>query len=97
MGEKERIPVAVTCRAHGLSKQAPYPWKNNPWSRRDWDEAHLINTALDIHLGDPAFWWLTDITEHPTAEVKLYLCTNKVFCPAWIVGYSRRGQFSIRR
>src|SRR5690348_17120008 len=47
-----------------------------PLSRRDWDEAHLINTALDIHHpGDPVFWWLTDITERPTAEVKLDLYT----------------------
>jgi putative transposase len=55
LDEKERIPVAVTCRAQGLSKQASSAWKNNPLSRRDWDEAHLINTALDIHSGGPAF------------------------------------------
>jgi len=48
LDEKERIPVAVTCRAQGLSKQASSAWKNNPLSRRDQGEAHLINTALDI-------------------------------------------------
>jgi putative transposase len=53
----ERIPVAVTRRAQGLSKQAFYAWKNNPLSRRDWGEADLINTALDIRPGDPAFWY----------------------------------------
>jgi putative transposase len=27
----------------------------NPVPRRDWDEAHLINAAVDIHHDDPAF------------------------------------------
>ena len=146
------IPVAVTCRVLGFSKQAYYQWERQPVSRRDWDEAHLINTALDIHHDDPAFgyrfitdelhaagmkasenrvarlcsqqriWsvfakkrglprpaglpvhddlvrrqftaqapdrvWLTDITEHPTAEGKLYLCAIKDACSGRIVGYS---------
>ena len=146
------IPVAVTCRVLGFSKQAFYAWQRHPVSRRDWDEAHLINAALDIHADDPAFgyrfiadelagrgiragenkvarlcsqqriWsaftkkrgpsrkagppvhddlvarrftaegpdrtWLTDITEHPTAEGKLYLCAIKDVCSNRIVGYS---------
>jgi transposase InsO family protein len=32
--------------------------------------------------------WLTDITEHPTAEGKLYLCAIKDVCSGRIVGYS---------
>jgi putative transposase len=146
------IPVAVTCRVLGFSKQAYYAWKNSPVSQRDWDDAHLINAALDIHADDPAFgyrfiadelpahgitaganrvarlcsqqriWsvfakrkgltrragppvhddlvqrrftadapdrlWLTDITEHPTAEGKLYLCAIKDVYSGRIVGYS---------
>jgi putative transposase len=146
------IPVAVTCRVLGFSKQAFYAWRQNPVSQRDWDEAHLINAAVDIHADDPAFgyrfiadelpgrgitagenkvarlccqqgiWsvfskkrglgrkagppvhddlvarqftadtldrtWLTDITEHPTAEGKLYLCAIKDVCSNRIVGYS---------
>jgi len=146
------IPVTVTCRALGFSKQAFYAWKRNPVPRRDWDEAHLINAAIDIHHDDPAFgyrfiadelaarglaasenrvarlcsqqriWsvfakkrglgrkagppvhddlvnrqfaaarpdelWLTDITEHPTAEGKLCLCAVKDACSGRIVGYS---------
>jgi putative transposase len=146
------IPVAVTCRVLGFSKQAYYAWKNSPVSQRDWDDAHLINAALDIHADDPAFgyrfiadelpahgitagpnrvarlcsvqriWsvfatrrgltrragppvhddlvrrrftadapnrlWLTDITEHPTAEGKLYLCAIKDVYSNRIVGYS---------
>ena len=146
------IPVAVTCRVLGFSKQAFYAWRRDPVCQRDWDEAHLINAALDIHADDPAFgyrfiadelpgrgitagenkvarlcsqqriWsafakrrglsrkagppvhddlvarqftaagpdrtWLTDITEHPTAEGKLYLCAIKDVYSNRIVGYS---------
>lgn len=32
--------------------------------------------------------WLTDITEHPTAEGKLYMCAIKDACSTRIVGYS---------
>ncbi len=122
--------------------------------QRDWDDAHLINAAVDIHHDDPAFGyrfiadelrapghhapartgcggcapssgsgrrfakktgpgkqarpagprrpgrsatspptgpnelWLTDITEHPTDEGKLYLCAIKDVYSNRIVGYS---------
>jgi transposase InsO family protein len=146
------IPVAVTCRVLGFSPQAFYAWRSDPVSRRDWDDAHLINAVLDIHHDDPAFgyrfiadelpahgisagrnrvarlcsvqriWsvfakkrgltrragppvhddlvrkvftadapntvWLTDITEHGTAEGKLYLCAVKDVYSGRIVGYS---------
>jgi transposase InsO family protein len=45
----------VTCRVLGFSKQAFYAWNANPISQRDWDDAHLINAAYDIHADDPAF------------------------------------------
>lgn len=146
------IPVTVTCRVLGFSTQAFYKWKRDPVTDRDWDDAHLINAAIDIHHDDPAFgyrfiadelagrgvtasenrvarlcsqeriWsvfakrrglsrkagppvhddlverrfhafelnalWLTDITEHPTGEGKLYLCAIKDVCSNRIVGYS---------
>lgn len=146
------VPVAVTCRVLGFSAQAFYAWKKSPVCQRDWDDAHLINAAIDIHRDDPAFgyrfiadelraagmqagenrvarlcsqqqiWsvfakrrglsrkagppvhddlvqrdftardvnqlWLTDITEHPTAEGKLYLCAVKDVRSGRIVGYS---------
>jgi len=148
----DHIPVAVTCRVLGFSKQAFYAWNANPIPQRDWDDAHLINAAIDIHHDDPAFgyrfiadelrergiaagenrvarlcsqqrlWsifarkrglnrkvgppvhddlvdrrftapaanavWLTDITEHPTTEGKLYLCAIKDVHSSRIVGYS---------
>ena len=49
------IPVTVTCRVPGFSKQAFYKWRADPVSRRDWDDAHLINAAVDIHHDDPEF------------------------------------------
>jgi putative transposase len=146
------IPVAVTCRVPGFSKQAFYAWRKDPVSRRDWDDAHLINAAIDVHGNDPEFgyrfiadelpaqgitagenrvarlcsqqqiWsvhakkrglgrkagppvhddlvarqftaaspdrtWLTDITEHPTSEGKLYLCAFKDVYSNRIVDYS---------
>ncbi|MFI6308511.1 IS3 family transposase [Amycolatopsis thailandensis] len=147
-----RVPVAVTCRVLGISRQAYYQWLAAPVSQRDWDDAHLINAALGIHADDPGdgyrfiadelaqrgfiasenrVWricsmqqifslharkkgrsrkagppvhddlvrrdftadapdvkWLTDITEHPTGEGKLYLCAIKDCYSNKIVGYS---------
>lgn len=51
----DKIPVAVTCRVLNFSKQAFYQWKAAPVSQRDWDDAHLINAAIDIHHDDPEF------------------------------------------
>ena len=147
------IPVKVTCRVLGFKPQSFYKWCSNPVSQRDWDNAHLINAALDIHADDPEFGyrfiadelagehglragenrvarlcsaqgifsvhakrkrggprpgpavhddrvkrhfaaddpnrlWLTDITEHPTEEGKVYLCAVKDVWSNRIVGYS---------
>ncbi|AFC42297.1 integrase catalytic subunit [Mycobacterium intracellulare ATCC 13950] len=45
----------MTCRVLGFSTQAFYKWRKAPLSQRDWDDAHLINAARDIHADDPAF------------------------------------------
>lgn len=49
------VPATVTCRVLGFSTQAFYKWRKNPLTQRDWDDAHLINAAHDIHADDPAF------------------------------------------
>ncbi|ROZ50962.1 IS3 family transposase [Rhodococcus sp. WS3] len=49
------VPVTVTCRVLGFSTQAFYKWRQDPVTQRDWDDAHLINAAYDIHADDPAF------------------------------------------
>jgi len=146
------VPVAVTCRVLGFSKQGFYAWRANPVTDRDWADAHLVNAAIEIHHDDPEFGyrfiadelaevgipasrnrvarlcsahrivsvihrrrgsgktpgpavhddlvcrdftatapnqlWLTDITEHPTAEGKIYLCAIKDVFSNKIVGYS---------
>ena len=149
------VPVAVTCRVLGFSRQAFYAWDANPVSDRDWDDAHLVNAIRDVHGDDPEFgyrfiadelaadpsvvdasenrvWrlcrrerdrlghhqaeggpgknpgpavhddhvqrqftaaapnllWLVDITEHRTAEGKLYACMVKDCYSNRIVGYS---------
>ncbi|MEV5303530.1 IS3 family transposase [Amycolatopsis methanolica] len=53
-GSPVRVPVAVTCRVLGISRQAYYQWCAAPVSQRDFDDAHLINAALEIHADDPA-------------------------------------------
>jgi putative transposase len=44
--------------------------------------------ARKFAAGQPDRIWLTDITEHPTAEGKLYLCAIKDVYSNRIVGYS---------
>ena len=157
------VPVAVACRVLGLSTQGYYQWLKEPVSRRDFDDAHVINVLREIHEDDPTLgyrfltdeladvgitasenrvWrlasiagvfashhrrrgksgkpgpavhddllatvdekgrvthdftgaasapnqvWLTDISEHPTGEGKLYLCAVKDCYSNKIVGYS---------
>lgn len=116
----EKIPVAVTCRVLGSSKQAYYAWRAAPVTQREWDDAgrnrvnrlcsqqrlwsvHARKRGLSHRPGPPVhddhvrrgftapapnLLWLTDITEHPTAEGKLYLCAVKDACSERIVGYS---------
>ncbi len=50
-----RVPVAVTCRVLGFSKQGFYRWRKDPATQRDWEDAASINAALDVHQEDPAF------------------------------------------
>jgi putative transposase len=148
----EGIPVAVTCRVLGFSRQGYFKWRVKPVCDRDLSDANLINDAIDAHHDDPGFGyrfisdelealghqasenrvqrlcslqrifsvhskkrgtgrkpgppvhddllqrdftaktinekWLTDISEHPTGEGKLYLCAIKDACSKRIVGYS---------
>jgi putative transposase len=63
------IPVAVTCRVLGFSKQAFYAWRRDPVSQRDWEDAHLINAALDVHRDDPAFGYRFIADELPARGI----------------------------
>jgi hypothetical protein len=64
------IPVAVTCRVLGFSKQAFYKWKTNPVSDRDRANAYLINAALGIHRDDPAFGYRFIADELPSQGIR---------------------------
>lgn len=53
----------MACRVLKLTTQGYYKWLKQPVSQRDWDDAHLINAALDIHRDDPEFGYRF-ITDH---------------------------------
>jgi putative transposase len=43
------LPVATCCRVMRVSTSGFYAWKACPVSDRDWDDALLTNTIIDIH------------------------------------------------
>ena len=43
------LPVATCCRVMKVSTSAFYAWRTNPVSERDWADAQLTNTIVDIH------------------------------------------------
>lgn len=66
----------VAGRTLGFSKQAYYKWRKSPVSAPDWDDAHLINAASDIHRDDPAFGYrfITDelnVAGHAAGENRI--------------------------
>jgi hypothetical protein len=61
------IPVVVTCRVLGFSKQAFYKWRANPVSKREWSDAHLVDAARTIHADDPVFGYRFITAEHGIA------------------------------
>ncbi len=74
----DRIPVAVTCRVLGFSKQAFFQWRANPVSQRDGDNAHLTNAAVDLHRDDPAFGYRF-IADEIEAEAGLAASERRVW------------------
>ena len=64
------IAVKLSCRVLGFSTQAYYKWRANPVSQRDYDDAHLINQALDVHHDDPGFGYRFIADELAAAGVK---------------------------
>jgi transposase InsO family protein len=64
--------------------------------RRPGPPVHDDLVARQFAAGTPNTLWLTDITEHPTGEGKLYLCAVKDVWSRRIVGYSIDQQMSSR-
>ncbi len=48
-GRCSDLPVATCCRVMKVSTSGFYSWQANPVSERDWDDAILTNTIVDIH------------------------------------------------
>lgn len=48
-GQCSDIPVAVACRVMKVSTSGFYAWRAQPVTDRDWADAHLTNTIVDIH------------------------------------------------
>ena len=94
----EGIPVVLTCRVLGFSKQAYFKWRANPITQRDWDDAHLINAALDIHHDDPGFGYRFIADELERKGVKASrnrvnrLCT---LARIWSVHSRKRGRHRV--
>ncbi len=62
--------------------------KKRGLNRRPGASVHDDLVERDFTAGAVNELWLTDITEHPTAEGKLYLCAVKDVFSNRIVGYS---------
>lgn len=43
------LPVVACCRVMKVSKSRFYEWRADPVSARDWDDAFLTDTIVDIH------------------------------------------------
>ena len=90
----DKIPVAVTGRVLGFSTQAFYKWRAKPVSDRDYDDAHLINAAVDVHHDDPEFGYrfitdeLTDQGWRASRNRVNRLCTLQQL---WSVHACKRG------
>jgi putative transposase len=48
-GRCSDLPVAACCRVMKVSTSGFYQWKAQPCPDRDWDDAILTNTIIDIH------------------------------------------------
>ena len=62
--------------------------KRGPNGKKPGPPAHEDRVRRDFHADAANQLWLTDITEHSTAEGKLYLCAVKDVSSNRIVGYS---------
>ncbi|GAB37551.1 putative transposase [Gordonia sputi NBRC 100414] len=49
------VPVKLSCRVLGFSRQAYYQWLADPVSERERSDAQAANAVLDAHADDPEF------------------------------------------
>lgn len=96
-GAPIRVPVAVTCRVLGFSKQGYYKWVRQPVADRVWEEAHLINELHDLHAEEPEFGYrgLSDELEdlgHVLSERRVWRLCNVTGITSVITQRKRRYQ-----
>ncbi len=77
--------VARLCSAHGISSVLHRAKRGR---RRPGPAVHDDLVRRDFTAARPNELWLTDITEHPTDEGKVYICALKDAWSNRIVGYS---------
>jgi transposase InsO family protein len=77
--------VARLCSSHGISSVLH---RRRGRAMRPGPAVHDDLVRREFSAARPNELWLTDITEHPTAEGKLYLCAIKDVWSNRIVGYS---------
>ena len=77
--------VQRLCRDHGIWSVFS---KKRGLNRKPGSPVQDDLVERDFTAAAPNELWLTDITEHPTAEGKLYLCAVKDVFSGRIVGYS---------
>lgn len=73
---ENRVWSTTTRKGRRAAGKTPGPAVHDDLVRRNFTAADLDQV------------WLTDITEHPTLEGKLYLCSIKDLCSNRIVGYA---------
>jgi len=71
------IPITVTCGILGFTPQAYRKWRAAPVSQRDWDDAHLVDAALEVHADDPEFGYRF-IADELAAEHGIIASENRV-------------------
>ena len=91
---RDGIPVKLSCRVLGFSRQAYYQWLAEPVSARERSDAHAANAVLDAHADDPEFGYRflaeklrdrgLDVSDHQTLKACRLV---RVRCGHWI----RRG------
>ena len=70
--------------------------KRGPKKSKVGAAAHDDLVRREFSADQPNRLWLTDLTEHPTGEGKLYLCAIKDVCSRRIVGYSIAARMDAR-
>ncbi|WP_407657413.1 IS3 family transposase [Luteimicrobium xylanilyticum] len=94
LGDEARDTGQVACDRTVWARCADNRWwsafgkKKGKGSKRPGPPAHDDLVRRDFTADAPNTLWLTDITEHPTAEGKVYLCAIKDVYSNRIVGYS---------